>query len=98
MDPIIFGRRSTTGCIFHDHFHLNSCVYKQVFSHMADSYLMKLSSANMSAEDLLAALALARRWNMKTLENNYAHVLSRRISNTTLISVSASRFELIALI
>lgn len=54
---------------------------------MADSYLMKLSSANMSAEDLLAALTLARRWNMKILEINYAHVLSRRITNTTLISV-----------
>eukprot|EP01036_Dinobryon_divergens_P026619 gene26619-35292_t len=62
-------------------------IWQEVFSHMTDSYLMKLSSANMSAEDLLAALALARRWNMKTLENNYTHVLSRRISNTTLISV-----------
>lgn len=54
---------------------------------------MKLSSANMSAEDLLAALALARCWGMKTLENNYAHVLSRRISNTTLISVRAIIYE-----
>ena len=49
---------------------------------------MKLSSSNMSVDDLIAAFNISRSWQMETLNHHYASVLTRRLSAASLPAVS----------
>jgi hypothetical protein len=62
-------------------------IWQEVFSHIADSYLLKASASAMAVEELLAALHIARDFSMTALADHYAAILIRKIAMSNVAAV-----------
>lgn len=57
-------------------------IWQEVFSHLADSYLMRKSVASMSDAQVVQCLELAQRYEMTSvLLRGYCDALAQRLSN-----------------
>jgi len=60
--------------------------WQEIFSHMADDFLLESSVEKMPSDAIVEAFCIAQTFDMPNLADRYAAVLSKRLTGDTLVS------------